>query len=116
MSNSTQEAKRVFILGTTKMSNLPWRSLARLGLAGVDRAGSSIRKASAEHRAGIHTKHKRPLLQIKIAGAGARLQAKMLFSPPPPSPGLGRLGIVVCPLPPHAQAVSTASGWGHPLC
>lgn len=69
MSNSALEAKGVFILGTTKMSNLPWRSLARLGLAEVDRAGNSIHKASAEHRAGIHTKPKRPLLQKKIAEA-----------------------------------------------
>lgn len=56
-------------MGTTKMSNLPSRSLARLGLAEVDRVGSSIRKASAERHAGIHTKRKRPLLQIKIAEA-----------------------------------------------
>lgn len=69
MSNSIQEAKEAFIWGATKPSNLPQRSLARLGLAEVDRAGSFIHNASAEHRAGIHTKRKRPLLQIKIAEA-----------------------------------------------
>lgn len=34
--------KGTFILGTTKASNQPWRSLACLGLAEADRAGSSI--------------------------------------------------------------------------
>lgn len=55
MSKSVQEAKGTFILGTTKTSNLPWRSLACLGLAEADRAGSSNPRASAEHHSGIHT-------------------------------------------------------------
>lgn len=88
MSKSVQAAKGTFILGTTKASNLPWRSLARLGLAEADRAGSSIPRASAEHRSGVHTEP-RGLLCSEAAEAGARLQARMLFPPSQDQEGWG---------------------------
>lgn len=81
--------------------------LARPGLAGVDSSGSSTREKPAPSPSlGFTLSLTRPLLQMKTAGAGARLPAKLLLLPSLPNV-LGRLRTVPpCP--------SAALGVGQP--